>query len=443
MTAEFPSPALAIPAVEERPHRAVAAGGRGRLTRWWRRRPVHRTLVLLHRWPGLLIGLLLIVETTSGAILLYNQEVFRATNAPFYHHTASVDPLSPEEAVTVVKKAHPQFGASWVSLDGGVIAVGEPTYSRAYAVDPGTGRINGMADLHGGVMGFLANLHDCALGCEGYPGFVPWFAHPVPTLGLTFLTGITWGAAVLGVLGLVMIALVLTSIKIWWPGRRRLRQRVRVRTGRGRFVRDYDLHNVVGMLALPFILMWGVTGAAFEFPVVEKAWLAVTGGDAPDPNAYVFTAHPAPKNAPTLDFAQASAAAVAKVPGQVRYVELPGAQAPYYAVAVKTDFAPSAHRAFYSGDTYVYVDSHDAAHTKTAPAAGESMSNRFYDRVFEPTHFGWNVNGWWRLLWFAFGVAPLVLFITGVSTWLFRRRIKKRRRRAAAARFPEMAVDPP
>lgn len=61
-----------------------------------------------------------------------------------------------------------------------------------------------------------------------------------------------------------------------------------MRRGKGRFARDYDLHNVVGAVCLPFLLMWGVTGAAFEFPQVETAWLYVTGGHPVDETYGVY-----------------------------------------------------------------------------------------------------------------------------------------------------------
>lgn len=70
-------------------------------------------------------------------------------------------------------------------------------------------------------------------------------------------------------------------------------------------------------------------------------------------------------------------------------------------------------------------------------ASDEPTANAFYDKVFEASHFGWMVNGWWRIIWFAFGLAPLALGLTGLSTWLVRRRVKKRRR---ARRAPATAA---
>ncbi|MGY4651059.1 putative iron-regulated membrane protein [Mycobacterium sp. URHB0021] len=37
---------------------------------------------------------------------------------------------------------------------------------------------------------------------------------------------------------------------------------------------------------------------------------------------------------------------------------------------------------------------------------------------------------YWRVLWFILGLAPLMLLVTGLSTWLYRRLVGRRRRGA-------------
>jgi hypothetical protein len=77
----------------------------------------------------------------------------------------------------------------------------------------------------------------------------------------------------------------------------------------------------------------------------------------------------------------------------------------------------------------VLIDPYDINHTKVLYASqGDPAPNRFYDKYFEPAHFGWQVNGWWRSIWFVMGLARLALMITGVSTWLYRRGVRRRRR---------------
>ncbi|GAB3155953.1 PepSY-associated TM helix domain-containing protein [Amycolatopsis stemonae] len=389
---------------------------------------MRRALVVTHRWTSLVLGLLLVLETTAGVVLLYRAEYFRATHADFYAHTESTHPIGLQQARDLVKQARPEFSAAWVSNDGGIIAVGDAGYTEAYAVDPGSGRITGPQKLTDGVMGWLTNLHDCAFTCATDPGYVSWLAAPSP------LPEANWGEAVLVVLGLLMVLLAITGIVVWWPGVKRFSHGFRVRLGKGRFARDYDLHNVIGVVSVPFVLMWGVTGAAFYLPPVENAWLALTGGSAPDEAKYSFTANPAAPGTPVIGIDQASAAALAASPGTVRYLVPPAEGTDYYTVSIADDgYRPYGARAFFGGDRTVYVDSHDATHVSSVDAKAEPAANRFYSKVFEAAHFGWLVDGWWRLAWVVLGLTPLALMLTGVSTWLYRLGTKRRRRKANRA----------
>lgn len=406
------------------------------------RRPVRRAMVLIHRWPSLVLGLLLVLETTSGAVLLYHGEYFRATHSNLYEKsaaaTAGVD-IGPDRAIAEVASTAPEFAPTWAARDAGIWMVGNVDYQTVYAVDPGTGAVNGHVFTDGGVMGFLVNLHDCALTCEGYPGHVGWLGDSVPTLGMSFLTDITWASVILGVLGLLMILLAVTGIVTWWPGLKKWKHGFRVRTGKGRFARDYDLHNVFGIVALPFILMWGITGAAFEFPVVEKAWLAVTGGEQVEEPDLSVTPNPAAAGRPDIGTDRAVSTALAAVPGTAQWIGVPTEDADWYEIDIVTGYAASAERAIYGGDAYVLIDAHDASNIVVFEDGSGPLANRFYDKYLEPTHFGWNVNAWWRIIWFVLGMAPLVLMVTGVSTWLFRRGTKKRQRAARADRVAPVA----
>ncbi|WP_328606739.1 PepSY domain-containing protein [Amycolatopsis sp. NBC_00345] len=410
----------------------VRLARKGNFRRWLHRKPVRRALIVTHRWTSLVLGLFLVLETTSGAVLLYHAEYFRATHGEFYQHTDSSHPVGFQQARDIVAAAHPEFSPAWVSADGGILAVGDADFAQAYAVDPGTGRINGEARIENGVMGFLVNLHDCGLTCANDPGYVSWLAAPVPSIGIDWSPSMNWGLLILVVLGLLMVLLALTGIVVWWPGFRRFSHGFRVRTGKGRFARDFDLHNVIGIATVPFVLMWGVTGAAFYLPQAKDAWLAVTGGAPADTAKYSFTASPAAPGTPEIGIDRAAAAALAVTPGEVRYVTAP--QSGYYNVSIASPgYQPYGERAFFGGDHTVYVDSHDATHVSDMDGKPQPGANTFYDRVFEPAHFGWLIGPWWRIVWFVLGLAPLALMLTGLSTWLFRTGSKRRRRKAKQA----------
>ncbi|MBF6166295.1 PepSY domain-containing protein [Streptomyces gardneri] len=390
------------------------------------RKPLRRKLISIHRWSALILGVVLVVQSTSGAILLYRAELFRARHASFYHHTDAPPVIDTERAVTLVRETDPGFDVGWVGMDGGVIVIGNAQYTAAYSVDPGTGRINERANLTDGVLGWLVNLHDCAFGCARYSGVIPMLENQAP------LIDITWAAMILGLLGLLLVSLAVSGAVIWWPSLKRLRHGFRVRWRKGRFARDRDLHNVIGVLAVPFLLMWGITGITIELPAVQRAWLVATGGNA---NLLRTEKFFVPRSVDTgrapIPIGEVGAIVHRAAPGRLAYLLLPTDAAPYYRATVAGAYSPREHRLFYSGDVMVYVNVYDESDIKVVDASHDRpLANTFYAKVFEPAHFGWMVNGWWRLVWLAFGLTPLALAVTGLSTWLLRRRTRHRRERA-------------
>ncbi|MGK8524818.1 PepSY-associated TM helix domain-containing protein [Nocardia asteroides] len=390
------------------------------------RKPLRRRLISIHRWSALILGLVLVVQSTSGAILLYHAELFRARHASFYHHTDAPPVIDTERAVALVRAGDPGFDVGWVGMDGGVIVIGNTQYTAAYSVDPGTGRINERVDLTGGVLGWLVNLHDCAFGCARYSGAVPILENQAP------LISITWAALILVLLGTLLVALAVSGAVIWWPSLRRLRHGFRVRWRKGRFARDRDLHNVIGIVAVPFLLMWGITGITIEWPAAQRAWLVATGGNTNLVRAEKFFV-PRTSDAGRAPISIGEVGPIVRraAPGRLAYLLLPTEAAPYYRATVAGAYSPREHRLFYSGDVMVYVNAYDESDIKVVDASHDRpLANTFYAKVFEPAHFGWMVNGWWRLVWLAFGLTPLALAVTGLSAWLFRRRTERRRHRA-------------
>ena len=61
------------------------------------------------------------------------------------------------------------------------------------------------------------------------------------------------------------------------PRRGEFRRGLKVRRGKGRYKLNYDLHKVVGFVALPALAIWALTGINFELPKqTEGAYYAVT-----------------------------------------------------------------------------------------------------------------------------------------------------------------------
>ncbi|MBV8931945.1 MAG: PepSY domain-containing protein [Kutzneria sp.] len=402
---------------------------RVRFRSWRQRGLARRVLVSTHRWSALLLGVFLVAQTTSGAVLLYHADLFRAANTTFYEHADSRREISPQQAIAAVSAVHPDFSPSWVSRDRGILAVGNSERTFVYAVDPGTGKVNGGLRLDEGFLSWLANMHRCAFTCPEYAGYVPLLAKPVPSVGFEWPKGTNWGRLIIIVLAVLLLMLTIIGAFTSSLALRRALRGLRTRARKNRFARDYHLHQVIGIVAVPFLLLWAFTGTEFFLPAVEKAWLTVTGGHQQSKDV-AFPASPVPAGTPDIGVDKAVAAALRATAGEFRYVLVPDRNANYYQVFLASSYASRGERLFFSGDRLVYVDQHDPTHVMTRLDDEQPVANAVYYKVLEQAHFGWAVNGWWRTIWLAFGVVPLGLMITGGSTWLVRRRLLRRKRRA-------------
>ncbi len=276
------------------------------------RRWVKRATIVTHRWLSLVLGIVLLVITTSGAAVVYAPEWVHWTNASVFQVTQASHPVSVTTAMAIVDRAHPDFEADAVNVYDGldeVLSGKDDKYPGFYGVDPGTGRITGYANPNSGVMAVLLQVHECFFTCDDYPAYAGFLNHSVPTLGLGWLQGVTVSGFILGLFGLVLLFLALSGIWLWWPALRRFSHGFRVRLHKGRYARDYDLHQLVGIVAVPFLLVWGLTGASFEFHWVSTAFYAVTGGQQPADDT--FTSASAAKDIPDITPARALAAAQA------------------------------------------------------------------------------------------------------------------------------------
>lgn len=389
-----------------------------RLKPWW---------IRTHRWASLALGLVLLVQVVTGSILLMQPEVMRWTNPGHYVSTPSADPLGATEALALVQRERPELDAVSVNLFRDVWVVtgnGEDGNADAAFVDPGTGEINAVGPESPWIMRLLVNIHDCALACQGYPGYLAVMEAPIPGLG-----EMTVGAFVLGSLGVLLIFMCVSGAVIWWPTIRRFASGFRVRRGRGPYARNLDLHKLVGIIALPLLLMWAVSGANFEFQWIGKVYYAaLPGADPGEPEP------PDPGTGPQLsvELAQATALALhpdARVTGV--YETTPAGDGGSYGFSLRQGF--DAYKdSYFQGQIYVQVDSHGGGATDY-PKYGGPVTQQYWENWQNGLHFGSLVPWIPRLPGVVFGLAPVLLAITGITVWLTKRR--SRRNRAWRARL--------
>jgi uncharacterized iron-regulated membrane protein len=257
-------------------------------------------------------------------------------------------------------------------------------------------------------------------------GYVPFLGKPAQIDGFDLTLGNegTWGGLALAVVALLLLALCLSGLVLWWPGRRKLRRGLKVRRGRGRYKFQYDLHKVAGFVALPFLLMWALTGVMFELPKqADAVWYALTPGE--QPAEVEFESKPLPGH--SISMPEAIERAREVVPSGSRLISVSNPSRAEETSSYELWFSHGVDPYAYGtwpGNYGVYVDRYSGRALLYWPGPGNgSVTAGFWQNWTGPLHMGFLVGWLPRLGWVGFGLAPLLLAFTGVTTWLIRRRL--------------------
>jgi len=362
---------------------------------------IRKALRFLHLWLGLILCLPLVLLGLTGTILTFDS-VFQA------HPTLAVgEARGAVEIVAAAVKAAPagQVPSLFIPpADTGSAATvrfsipgkggpgGSPTRGAVIAVDP---------------------VSLAVLDSAGPGGFI----RQVHMLHANLLIPAREGRSVVGWLGVVMLAMGISGLVIWWPRPGRWRAAFTVaRAARG--VRLHrELHGAVGIWGLLVFITVSFSGVWLAFPDTMGAMI---GAEAAPPPKVQRT-----EGVTAIDIGQAIALAQAGLPdGVVKNVGLPLRPDQPFRINM-------AHRGDADGTPAViaYVDPWAARLIESRDPAKLAAPLRFaaWQR---PLHTGAGLGPVWHVLVGAIGFLPLLFAVTGVSMWL----IKRRARRAMAVR---------
>jgi uncharacterized iron-regulated membrane protein len=185
----------------------------------------------------------------------------------------------------------------------------------------------------------------------------------------------------------------ISGIIVWWPGISSWKRALWLRGDVGWKRFNFDLHHVAGFWSMLLILMWGATGAYFVFPdPVRNAIEYFTPIDLPLQ----------PRVRPNAPLAVPPASAAAVVPG----------------TAAADPASPPRRR-------------------QRRPQT-QTLGRKIL-QTFSYAHYG-NFAGWKvKALWVALGLAPPLLFLTGIIMWWNRKigpKIAARLRRSSTVAAP-------
>lgn len=243
-----------------------------------------------------------------------------------------------------------------------------------------------------------------------------------------FITGLhiylhlprTWGTFLVGLTGVALLSSLISGL-LAHP--RIFRDAFHLRLGGSRRLQEADLHNRLGVWALPFHVTISLTGALLGLTtlIVGVLGLAVFQGDSGKVYALFLPPQPIDNPAPAalLDLRPL----IAQIPregGRIEYIML---EHPTEQGGAALFNVRSGERNLAAVDAYAFDRQNRLYHSKRT--AQSTLGERVYGSL-GPLHFGWFGGGLIKIAYALLGLGLTYLAASGVTIWLARRRDKGR-----------------
>ncbi len=378
-----------------------------------------KTLVAIHGWSGVLLGLLLYAVICTGVAAVFATEINHWASPLAHQRTSSLLPPGLDGAVRrLAQTVDPQFHeeVAIYSSAGGRLNLlfhkhengpdGRPTERGVeFEVDPVTfqtlDRREGWLEeieaqrTPNGVADFLVNLH-------------VRLHIPDP-----------YGLFVTGVLGLAMMIAAVTGLLMH---RHLIRDLFTMRLGRDALLRRRDLHVVAGSWNLPFAFVLAFTGSFFSFATtvgIPAVAMVKFGGDQ---EALIETLYGSPRPQNSQPAALANVDAIVADARQRSGAEPTFVSVSHYgrADAGITIFGelPSDELVYSS----ILYDGTTGRVVKQLPPLGQvSSAGATLVGLMYPLHFGHFAGPASKTVWVALGFAGAYVTLTGMLLWTRRR----------------------
>ncbi len=229
----------------------------------------------------------------------------------------------------------------------------------------------------------------------------------------------TWGGFLVGLIGVALLSSLISGI-LAHP--RIFRDAFHLRLGGSKRLQEADLHNRLGVWALPFHIIISLTGAFLGLTtiIVGVLGMAMFNGDAGKVYALFIPEPPVddPRPAPVLDLKPM----VAKLPQD-------GGRLTYIFTEHPTEMGGAALFNVKQPDRMAGTDSYAFRRDATIYNAQKATDNNLGEDLLGgmgQVHFGWFGGGIVKIVYFALGLGLTYLAASGVHIWLARRRDKGR-----------------
>jgi uncharacterized iron-regulated membrane protein len=225
---------------------------------------MRKLLIPLHRYLGLVLGLLFSLQGLTGSLLVFDHALDERLNPDLLLTVPTAQPVALAKALAAAESAAPPGAvATLIELprhSAGVHVI------RFRAADGR--RVEVTVDPYRGT--------PTSARTWGESG-ISW----VYRLHYTLLSG-QLGKNIVGVSGILLLSISVIGLYLWWPRRGRWRSVLKLRVNQGVLPLHYDLHRLLGALATPALVVISFAGICIVFAAAFHA--------ASDPRLAVPTA---------------------------------------------------------------------------------------------------------------------------------------------------------
>jgi len=374
---------------------------------------LRRTLVNIHLWLGVTLGVIGALLGITGSVLVFDDAIDAHFNPQRYAVSGPQLALPYADyiqraAQAVAGRARP-MGMQLPDTDGGPVVVnarpaaqGVQGFYRVY-IDPPTGRVLDVAEA-GGLLGWIHQFHG-SLMLRDYGG-----------------------RAMVGIVGIAMLISALSGIYLWWPPRNQWPRALGFRPGIGLL---RNLHYCFGFYGSLVLALLAFTGIYIAFPDAGRAIAGVFGPVSaplprPTPQPQVRAeqkpAVPRPQaeaRSPTITLDQAVAAARALRPDSaVVSIGLPAGPKGSYRITMREPGDPLQNN---GGSTAILIDPRSGEIQRHIDPSTRTPADTFLAWL-RPLHTGEALGIGGRVVVCIVGLLPPLLVTTGTLMWLRQRR---------------------
>ena len=361
------------------------------------------TWVRVHLYIALIFGLLFALLGISGSLSVYREEIDELLNPELIIDHPQDQALSLDKILTQVKKSHPNRHGVWTlempRNEKGVItawfenpkeSIDEYYAPLMVAVNPYSGHVISSRFWGQTLTTWLSDLHtQLHLGASG--------------------------RNTIAILAVLLSFSVASGLYLWWPGLNNLHRAFRIRHKAGLMRFLMDSHRLLGLLSAGLLLLLAFTGFHLAYPSLLENLTASSGMGHGDIGPNVSSTA-APNDKP-ISISEAILIARGLFPSsEVRRVTTPLGELGTYRINLRQKHELNQHHPF----TTVWVDRWSgqirAVNNPTQFSVGQTFTTWQW-----PLHTGEAFGSNARAIWFFIGLAPLVLWISGITHWLYRK----------------------